>query len=81
MAYRITIDDDDANAIGFSAGRYGWSDWLFTQGITEAGTHDLAEHEAWDFMDAVREDDYALPLLSPTSNLYAEIRRLESKIV
>lgn len=83
MAYRITIDDDDAGAIAFSGGRCGWSDWLITQGICEAGTHELAEHEAWEFMEALQDNgmEISLPLLAPHSNLYAEIMRLSDSIV
>jgi hypothetical protein len=76
--YSLTIDADGANAIGFSGGRYQWSNILYPYG---EGTHHFTEVEAWEIAGALDADDGVLPLLDPRSKLYAELERFRAAVV
>ena len=86
MCYTLTIDADGADAIAFSGYRYCWSKALerLLGGDLE-GTHELAEHEAWELNDAFEKDlegDHSyFPLLAHDSVLAENLFSLIEEIV
>lgn len=78
MPYRITLTEEDCRAIDFAGGRYGWS--LAFPAPAEPGTHEIAEHDLWEWCEAVEEDMQGghapFPLLDPDSDTYRKFYRL-----
>jgi hypothetical protein len=83
MAYTITLDSDDVDAIEFSSYRYGWSDFLQQEGLDTVGVHNIPEHIAWEMRESWVDNglEFSVPLLSNDSNLMHEFIRLDSEIV
>jgi len=98
LPYHIDLTKEDVKAIQFSGNRYGWSNVLF--GMLEAdesesyradgfpiriGRYKMSESEAWELLDAVRDDteDWTIsfPLLSDDSNLASELDRLFNEVI
>lgn len=78
MAYRLTLTDEDVDAIQFSGNRYGWSDALLSYG---PGTHRISESEAWRISEAIASDDAPYPLLNPHSDLYEKLEAFCRSVV
>jgi len=83
--YTLQIDADGANAIAFSSYRYQWSDTLERLGYDTEGTHEIAEHEAWEIHEAIDADmkggHNAFPLLDSRSALATALADLYLEIV
>jgi hypothetical protein len=82
-AYRLTLTPDEVDSLCWLAGRYCYADtlWKIMGGVNDDGTMDadLAEHQAWEFQQAVEEEDGFLPCCGGT--LAAKIMRLLDAIV
>lgn len=82
MSYTLTLTEDDVRAIGWSGGRYGWSDACR---FLTTGENVLTEAEAHEIVDACYEDTEDghsfFPCLSHSSNLSSELARLIGEIV
>tara|TARA_E500000331_G_C16833432_1_gene530284 strand:+ start:317 stop:568 length:252 start_codon:yes stop_codon:yes gene_type:complete len=83
MAYTLEITDEDMQAIGFARGRYDWATTLSNE--VEIGTNDLAEHKAWEIMEAIEADmeggHSPFPCLCPQSDLYSKLVKFWQEIV
>lgn len=83
MGYRIEITADDIETIAWIGNRYEWSSWAHS--TLETGINDLAEHEAWELIDAMAADidggHSPLPLLNPHCMLYDKLIALWQSIV
>jgi hypothetical protein len=80
--YSLTLTKDDIKAIDWAGGRYHWSTALFH---LDEGINELAEHEAWEIVEACERDTEGghsyFPCLSSDSNLAAELYRLIEEVV
>jgi len=81
--YKLELTADDIQAIRFVGARYGWSFWLLN--AAGEGSNEFAEHELWEFKEAVDSDSEGghsrFPLLSPKSGLYGKLDALVESIV
>lgn len=83
MSYTITLSAEDIRTIAWVGPRYCWSTWACRR-LSE-GANTLAEHEAWDFKEAIQADmegNHApFPLLNPSSELYQRLMAFLDSIV
>jgi hypothetical protein len=83
MAYTITLTAEDERTIDLVGRRYAWSSWAGAW-LSE-GENTLAEHEAWEFAEAIDADTDGghspFPMLDPESDLYAELQAFRNSIV
>ena len=82
MAYTLNLTEEDILTIAFVGGRYSWSTALR---CLEVGKNEIAEHEAWEIMEAIDEDMEGghswFPMLDDTSGLYAKLQDFWESIV
>lgn len=82
MAYRITLTANDVITILCVGHRYCWSNWALR--LVE-GNNELAEHEAWEFREAIEADmeggHTPFPMLNPESELYSKLWAFFSSVV
>lgn len=78
MAYKLTLTEQDVRDIGFIGGRYSWSNNL--RGL-DAGEHEFSEARAWDYVQAVDEDDGLFPMLDQQSELFDKLWKLYTEVV
>lgn len=83
MSYTLHITESDLETIGWVGHRYEWSDWA-DKHLT-AGDNVLAEHEAWEFAEAIDADtdgNHApFPLLDQRSDLYKKLQEFYESLV
>ena len=80
--YRLELSPEDVLTIEFVGTRYARSEALLR---FEAGTHELAEHDAWRIAEAFDTDTHGghaiFPLLDPRSDLFARLLAFREAIV
>lgn len=85
MAYSIQLSHEDETTITFVGYRYGWSDTLERLGFDTEGTHEIAEHEAWELAEAFEADmdggHSPFPMLDGHSDLYVKLTEFWQSIV
>jgi hypothetical protein len=81
--YRIALTAAEVDLLSWLVGRYRYAEtlWKIMGGVNDDGTMDaeLAEHQAWEFQQAVEEEDGFLPCCGGT--LAAKMVRLLDAIV
>jgi len=82
MAYKIRITDDEMDSLGFIADRYTYADVLYDaleQDGDDEELYHISEPDAWEFMEAVEEEDGHLPLMG--GELATKVQALLDNIV
>ncbi|MBT8452959.1 MAG: hypothetical protein KJO40_13405 [Deltaproteobacteria bacterium] len=81
-AYEIKLTDREMDSLRYIAGRYEYANVLL-DGLVELedkpGWYGLFESDAWDFYNAVEEEDGYYPLAG--GNLLRKLQDLEQEIV
>lgn len=82
-AYQIALSAEEVDSLCWLVGRYHYAEtlWKIMGGVNDDGTMDaeLEEHQAWEFRQAVEEEDGFLPCCGGT--LAAKMVRLLGAIV
>lgn len=91
MPYSIKLTKDDVKTFEWVGVRYGWSDAFLAlypnkfQGLPKSGKNEFAEHEMWEWKEAVDGDmeggHSIFPLLDPDSELWDKLFKLYESIV
>lgn len=87
MAYRIRITDDEMDSLSYIGERYEYASVLVDalepspdfEETSNGDVYTLSESDAWEFAEAVEEEDGHLPLLG--GELRAKVQTLLDNIV
>lgn len=83
LPYGITLTASEVDSLCWLAGRYHYAKtlWTIMGGVDDDGTMhaELSEHQAWEFKEAVEEEDGFLPCCGGT--LAAKMIKLLESIV
>lgn len=82
MAYRIRITEDEMESLQYIGARYEYAKVLYDaleQDEEDDELYTLAESDAWEFSEAVDEEDGYLPLLG--GDLATKVQALLDNIV
>lgn len=65
MGYRIRISDDEMEALNYIGARYEYAKVLADalEETDTSGVYEISEADAWEFSEAVEDEDGHLPLL------------------